>query len=175
MTATKIADHADLARANDWSRRVYGALRDWDVGRRGRWSTWDNGALLLTIDAMPDGAACEPITIAGADERIAFHARDWETDLPQEGQSFDQAISALRDLTRQWFAGDVALAAFYLGDVWQGALAIDPKRLEAEMPRAFNWIAAQTAVDRVEIQTARRETDQKFGLAVDGKPLAAQQ
>jgi len=169
--ATRIADSADLVRASEWARRFYGALRDWDVARAGRWSTWDNGAIVLTIDTTPNGGPCETITIAATDGRIAFHTRDWEADLPQEGQSFDQAIGALRDLTRKWFSGEMALAAFYLGDVWQGALAIDPKRLEEEMQLAVKWIGTQTAVDRVEVQGPQRATDQKFGLAVNGKPV----
>ncbi len=168
---TKIADSADLARANDWSRQAYGALRDWDVARRGRWSTWDSGAVLLTVDTMANGAACEPVTIAAASNRLVFYTRDWETDLPLPGQSFGEAIAALKDLARKWFTGEIALAAFYLGDVWQGALAINPAQLEEEMQLAVNWIATQTAVDRVELHTPRRETDQKFGLAVNGKPI----
>jgi hypothetical protein len=168
---TKIAEIADLARASEWSRRVYGALRDWEAARRGRWSTWASADVLLTIDTSPDGRACEPVSIAASHERIAFHTRNWETDLPREGQSFDAAITALRDLARQWFAGEVALAAFYLGDVWQGAIAIDPRRLEEEMQTALRWIASQTAVDRVELHGPRAAEDQRFGLSVDGQPL----
>ena len=81
--ATKIADSADLTRATDWSRRVYGALRDWEAARRGRWSTWDSGAFLLTIDTMADASACEPVTIAADHDRITFYTRNWETDLPR--------------------------------------------------------------------------------------------
>ena len=169
--ATKVADSADLARASAWARQVYGALKDWEIARRGQWSTWDNGAILLTLDRTPDGKACETITIGAANDAIAFHTRDWETDVPQPGQSFAEAIASLKELTRGWFAGEVALAAFYMGDVWQGALAIDPARLEEEVQRGLQWIGMQTGVDRVEIQTARAENDKLFGLAINGQPF----
>lgn len=169
--SVKIAATADLVRANEWSRRVYGALRDWDLARRGAWSTWSGGEIVLRLDATPAGARCEPIRIAATDERIAFQTRDWEAALPEEGQSFDAAIGALRDLARRWFAGEFVLAAFYLKDEWQGSLPIDPKRLEAEIAVALRWIAARTAVDRVELQGPQRANDQRYGLAIDGKVL----
>jgi hypothetical protein len=169
--SVKIAATADLVRANEWSRRVYGALRDWEVARRGAWSTWSGGEIVLRIDRTSAGAPCEPITVAAAGESIAFHTRNWETALPLEGQTFEAAITSLRDLTRRWFSGELALAAFYLGDVWQGSLAIDPSRLEQEMQTALRWIAAQTAVDRVELHGPQKENDQRFGLAIDGKVL----
>lgn len=169
--ANKIADTADLTRASDWARQVHAALKDWDLARRGQWSTWDNGALLLTLDTTPDNKRCETVTIAATDDSIAFHTRDWETAVPQPGQSFVEAVASLKDLARGWFAGEVALAAFYLGDVWQGALAIDPAHLEEEVQRGLQWIGMQTGVDRVEIQTARQENDKLFGLALNGVPF----
>lgn len=168
----KIADSADLVRASPWARQVYSALKDWDVSRLGRWSTWEDGALFLTIEKMPGGGACEPVNILAANNLLAFTARRWETQLPRSGQSFDAAIADLKTLTRKWFAGEIALAAFFLGDDWKGATPIDPANLQQELGEAFHWIRGQARVDRVEIQTARIETDQFFGLAVDGKPLS---
>lgn len=168
----KIADSADLVRASPWSREVYAALKDWDAARRGRWSTWEEGALMLTIDTTPGQAPCEPVNILAANHLIAFSTRQWETQLPLAGQSFEAAVEALRTLTANWFAGEIALAAFYKGDEWKGSTPIDPKGLQHEIAAAFQWISAQTRVDRVEIQTARRDGDQFFGLAMDGKPLS---
>jgi hypothetical protein len=167
----KIADHADLVHATEWSRQLYKALKDWDIARRGRWSTWEEGALMLTIDKTPRGAPCEPVNILAANNLIGFETRNFELQLPQPGQSFDAAIIALTDLTRKWFSGEIALAAFFRGDTWQGSTPIDPRKLQEEIAAAFQWIAGQTQVDRVEIQTPTRETDQFFGLAVDGQPL----
>lgn len=169
----KIADSADLVRASPWSRQVYAALKDWEAARRGRWSTWEDGALMLTIAVTPGGAACEPVNILAANNLVAFTTRRWETQLPLAGQSFDAAIEALKALTRQWFAGEIALAAFFRGDDWVGSTPIDPLSLPEEIAAAFKWISREAPVDRVEIQTARREGDQFFGLAVDGAPLAA--
>jgi hypothetical protein len=169
----KIADSADLVAATEWSRQVYKALKDWDPARGGRWSTWEEGGLMLTIDRTPAGAPCAPVNILAAANIIGFATRGWETQLPQPGQSFDQAIGALKELTMGWFNGELALAAFFLGDEWKGSTAIDPLRLQEEIAVAFQWIAAQAQVDRVEIQTASPENDQFFGLAVDGAPLAA--
>lgn len=167
----KIADSADLVRASPWARQVYTALKDWDAARRGRWSTWEDGALFLTIEKMPGGAACEPVNILAANNLIAFTTRRWETQLPRSGQSFDAAVADIKTLARKWFDGEIALAAFFLGDDWKGSTPIDPKNLQQEIGEAFQWISAQTRVDRVEIQTARIEKDQFFGLAVDGKTL----
>jgi hypothetical protein len=168
----KIADSADLVRATEWSRQIYKALKDWDIARRGRWSTWEEGALMLTIDRTPKGAPCEPVNILAANNLIAFATREFELQLPQPGQSFDAAIIALTDLTRKWFSGEIALAAFFKGDVWQGSTPIDPLNLPEGIAAAFQWIAREAQVDRVEIQTPTRDTDQFFGLAVDGQPLA---
>ncbi|MDX2234718.1 MAG: hypothetical protein NW200_09480 [Hyphomonadaceae bacterium] len=170
--STRIADTADLVAATEWARRVYGALRDWDVARRGRWSTWDDGSILLTVETTPDGAPCAPVTIAAVADRIAFHTRDWEADVPMPGQSFEAAVESVRSLGRLWFSGGMKLAAFYQGDQRRGALAIDPARLEEELTRGLAWIAAQAVVDRVEIQGPRPDLDERFGLAVDGRPLA---
>ncbi|KAF0171864.1 MAG: hypothetical protein IV086_14170 [Hyphomonadaceae bacterium] len=170
--SAKIADHADLVAATEWSRQFYRALKDWDLARRGRWSTWEEGALMLTLDTSPKGGSCEPVNILAANNLIAFTTRGFEVQLPQPGQSFDAAIAALKDLTRKWFAGEIALAAFFKGDAWKGSTPIDPLRLQEEIAAAFQWIAREAQVDRVEIQTPNRETDQFFGLAVDGKPLA---
>jgi hypothetical protein len=91
---------------------------------------------------------------------------------PSLGQPFDDAIAALKDLTRRWFAGEIAIAAFFKGDVWKGSTPIDPLRLQEEIGEAFKWISREAQVDRVEIQTPSKETDQLFGLAMDGMPLA---
>lgn len=168
----KLADGADLVIATEWSRQVYKALKDWELARNGRWSTWEEGALMLTLDRTPRGDACAPVNILAAADRLGFSVRDWETQLPQPGQGFDGAIGALKELTRGWFNGEFALAAFYLGDDWKGSTAIDPLQLQEEIGRAFQWISGQARVDRVEIQTATAENDQFFGLAVDGAPLA---
>lgn len=168
----KIADSADLVRASPWSRQVYAALKDWDAARRGRWSTWEDGALLLTIDTMPDGAACEPVNILAANNLVAFTTRRWETQLPLADQSFEAAIDALKALTRKWFAGEIALATFFKGDEWKGSTPIDPLSFQEEITEAFKWIIAQTPVDRVEVLTARRSGDQFFDLIRDGAPIA---
>lgn len=170
--SAKIADHADLVAATEWSRQLYKALKDWDIARRGRWSTWEEGALMLTIDSTPTGVPCEPVNILAANNLIGFATRGFELQLPQPGQSFDAAIIALTDLVRQWFAGEIAIAAFFEGDVWKGSTPIDPLNLPDEIAAAFKWISREALVDRVEIQTPTRETDQYFGLAVDGQPLA---
>lgn len=170
--STKIADSADLVRASAWSREVYKALKDWDIARRGRWSTWEDGGLMLTIDATPRGDRCEPVNILAANNIVAFTTRRWETQLPLAGQSFDAAMDALKTLTRKWFAGEIALAAFFQDDDWKGSTPIDPLQLQEEIAAAFQWISTQAKVDRVEIQTATKENDQFFGLAVNGAPLA---
>ncbi len=170
--SAKIADHADLVAATEWSRQLYKALKDWDLARRGRWSTWEEGALMLTIDATPRGAPCEPVNILAANNLIAFSTRGFELQLPQPGQSFEGAVIALMDLVRKWFSGEVAIAAFFQGDVWKGSTPIDPLNLPDEIAAAFQWISREARVDRVEIQTPTKETDQFFGLAVDGQPLA---
>lgn len=167
----KLAGTADLVRANEFARQVYGAVRDWDVARRGRWSTWEGGALLLEIDTLPDGRAAAPVTIIADDGRIAFHTRNWEADIP--AGTLDAAVADLQSLLRRWFGGEVALAAFFLREQWAGSLAIDPARLEEEVARGVRWIAAQAAIDRVEIQYADQEKDQRFGLAVNGAMLGA--
>jgi hypothetical protein len=167
----KIADSADLVRATAWARDVYAALRDWEFARAGSWSTWASGDLLLTIERDPAGQPCEPLRIAATNNRIAVHTRNWESDLPQEGQGFEDGVFALQDMVRRWFAGDLALAAFFLGENWQGSLMIDPRRLEQEIPIALRWIGTQTGVDRVEIQGPHPERDQRFGLAVNGEVL----
>jgi hypothetical protein len=128
---------------------------------------------MLTIDRTPLGDPCEPVNILALANTIAFSAREWETQLPLPGQRFEDAIGALKELARGWFAGDIALAAFFKGDAWKGSKPINPLRLEDEVAAAFAWIAGEASVDRVEIQTPRRETDQFFALAVDGRPLAA--
>lgn len=168
----KIADSADLVAATEWSRQVYRALKDWDLARGGRWSTWEEGALMLTIDASPRGGACEPVNILAANYLIGFSTRGFELQLPQPGQSFDAAMAALKDLTRKWFAGEIAIAAFFQGKTWKGSTPIDPLNLSDEIAAAFQWISREAHVDRVEIQTPAKETDQFFGLAVDGQPLA---
>jgi hypothetical protein len=129
---------------------------------------------MLTLDRTPSGDPCEPVNILAAANLIGFSTRTWETQLPQPGQRFEDAIGALKELTRGWFNGEMALAAFFLGDEWKGSTAIDPMRLQEEIAGAFKWITATSSVDRVEIQTPRRETDQFFGLAVNGDPLARQ-
>lgn len=168
----KIADSADLVAATEWSRQVYKGLKDWDLARRGRWSTWEEGALMLTLDTTPKGDRCEPVNILATRDLIAFTTRGFELQLPQPGQPLDAALVALKDLTRKWFSGEIALAAFFLGDTWKGSTPIDPLRLQEDIAAAFRWIAREAQVDRVEIQTPSKETDQFFGLAVDGAPLA---
>lgn len=170
--SAKLADHADLVAATEWSRQVYKALKDWELARLGRWSTWEEGALMLTIDRTPKGDPCEPVNILSAANTLAFTARSWETQLPLPGQSFADAIGALKELTRGWFGGEIAIAAFFKGDEWKGCKPIDPMRLQEEIAGAFQWITGTAMVDRVEIQTPTKDTDQFFGLAVDGAPLA---
>lgn len=170
--SVKIADHADLVAATEWSRQLHRALKDWDLARRGRWSTWREGALMLTIDTTMNGGGCEPVNILAANNLIAFSTREFELQLPQPGQSFDSAVIALKDLVRKWFSGEIAIAAFFQGDVWKGSTPIDPLNLPDEIAAAFQWISREARVDRVEIQTPTKQTDQFFGLAVNGAPLA---
>jgi len=166
----KIADAVDLVRASPWARQVHALLKDWDDARRGRWSTWEDGALLLTIDTIPGGAKCEPVNILIANNLVAFTTRLWETQLPREGQSLEAALADLQTLTRKWFAGEIALATFFLGEEWKGSTPIDPKNLQQEIGEAFQWIRAQSPVDRVEIRTPHRDRDQFFEIYKDGAP-----
>lgn len=165
---------ADVAQANPWSRRVYGALGGWDIARRcGSWSLFPEGVLMLTLTRTPNGEPCEPVNILALNEGVAVAMRRWEVRLPESGQSFDEMIAAVRTLVRQWYEGEFVLATFFLEEEWVASTAIDPKELAPEIGEAFRWAMTQAPVDRVEVLGPQAAKDQRFGLAVDGIPLAS--
>ncbi|MDZ4777746.1 MAG: hypothetical protein SGJ23_13275 [Alphaproteobacteria bacterium] len=164
---------ADVAEASPWARRVYDALSGWEVAHRcGRWTLFPQGALMLTLDKLPTGAPCEPVNILALNDLVAVSMRRWEVQLPEQGQSFEDAMGAVRTLVRQWFQGEFVLSAFFLDDDWIASTAIDPKELAPEIGEAFRWALTQAPVNRVEVQGPQAEKDQRFGLAIDGVPLA---
>jgi hypothetical protein len=165
---TRIADYADLDRANHWARRVYAALEDWDVARKGRWSTGDGGDLLLEVEVSPTGMPCERVSILAADERIGFLTRTFELRLPMPSQTFERAIEDMKGIARQWFAGEVVIASFWGEGKWRGSTMIDARKQEQELGAAFQWVRARGSVDRLEIQTPFSENDKILAVAVDG-------
>lgn len=167
--SSKIADHVDLDRASPWARKVFEALSDWDAARRGKWSTWDGGELLMEIETAPTGLPCERLAILAADGRVGLSMRDFELQLPAPTQTFERAIEDLKGLVRQWFSGEIVIAAFYDGQNWRGSTLIDPKKQEEELGPTFQWVRKQGPVDRVEIQTPFADRDLRLAVAINGQ------
>lgn len=81
---------------DDWSARIYAALRDWPVARDGAWTRWEPGYLLLTIDHAR-GREIDKIVLYTADELLTVAFGWWDEEYPVPGPSHDvqpEAVAA---------------------------------------------------------------------------------
>jgi hypothetical protein len=174
----KIADGVALERLSPWARGVFDSLSDWDHGRRGQWSTWAGGDLMLVITTGPTGIPCEPVAVSTPDQSMLLTMRNYQLQLPLEGQSLADAVADLKTIVSRWFAGEVIVAAFFVKTDWAGSVLLsarhDKDMLGAAYELVRNRAAGAAGIDTLTLQTPFRERDQSLAIAVDGKLVGAQ-
>lgn len=173
----KIADGVLLDQLDPWSRRVFDALAELEILRRGKWSTWEGGVLLLALDAGPTGLPLETILINTEDQAMTVFVRDFQMSLPVRGKSFEDGVADLKTMLSRWFADELAVAAFFARGARQGAVLIETSRQTEMIPAAFELVQAAApdpgGMDLLVVQKPHRDNDQRLAVAVNGKLVGA--
>lgn len=142
---TGIPYPSDLAGpVDDWSERVYAALRDWPIARKGEWTRWEPGYLLLTITHI-EGGEVEPIVLYTADEELTVAFGYWETHNPAPYELWDAEADVIAEhaklLVAQWLNGNMRTAV--LTDEtgkWCGSTSIEVGELAPQLEAAAYWV-----------------------------------
>lgn len=172
-----IAEGADLSKADNWSRHVYDALYLWGPSERGRWWTMSNGSFLLQVDTTVDGKPCAPFILSTGNTSLLVTVRDFQLDLPLEGQTVRDALSDLTALASRWFDGELAVAAFYAGEEWQGAVMVSAFAEMEVLADAYQLVRRRAkkpdAINTLVIQTPFAGGDRRLNIALNGKLVGA--
>jgi len=166
----KIADSANLALVDDWSRDFYSQFKDWRLpNARFAWSTWEPGYLLLDVTLVRDGELSEPASVYSADEELTFATRVWHDHSPHWDFPETEASVYVKDLAHRWFGGKFKIATYYLADAWKGSLTIpEDADVQTALIEGLAWVRKNFDADRVELKGPFRSEDEVFGIAANG-------
>jgi hypothetical protein len=111
---------------DDWSERVYQALKDWPVAQEAEWTRWEPGYVLLTITSV-NGGEVDPIYLYSADEELTVSFGYWETHTPAPYELWDAEPEVIaghaRALVERWLGGDLRTAVLTDGEgKWCGTI-----------------------------------------------------
>ncbi|MFK8252420.1 hypothetical protein [Ancylobacter terrae] len=150
----------NAGRVDDWSARIYAALRGWPDARAGAWTRWEPGYLLLTIDHAR-GRDIDRIVLYTADELLKVAFGYWDEEYPVPGLSDDVEPEALaaeaRRLVEQWLDGEFRTAVVLDVDGgWLGTRVVE--RGEDPVAGARAWMASlNRTADRIELRSPFRD------------------
>ena len=144
--------------ADDWSERVYKALRDWPVARDGEWTRWEPGYVLLTVKLI-EGHEIDPVQLYTADEELTVEFGYWETHNPAPYELWDAEPEVIADhaktLVERWLHGDVRTAVLTDAEgKWCGTTTVEPGELDPQLHEAARWLLEKEFQPaRIEVRT----------------------
>jgi hypothetical protein len=161
---------AEAGAVDQWSERIYAALKDWPVAKDGEWRRLDPGYLLLRITRV-DGRQVEPIDLYTADGELTVEFGCWETHNPAPYELWDAEPEIIaehaKSLVESWLSGQLRTAV--LTDAhgrWCSSKIIESGDLLPQLIEAARWTSAKHPV-RIEVRTPVKSDWQVFKVEPD--------
>lgn len=156
---------------DEWSERIFAALRDWNVASEGVWTRWEPGYVLLTIDRV-HGEDVEPITLYTADEELTVCFGYWETQYPDPYDLEDPEPEVVAEhgkaLVAQWLAGEIRTAVLTdANGKWCGSIVIEPGEIEPQLRKAADWVSGFKPIS-IEVRAPRQADWQHYAITETG-------
>jgi hypothetical protein len=135
---------AEAGPVDDWSERIYRALENWPVARKGEWTRWEPGYVLLTI-RRSDDQEIDPIYLHTSDQELTVTFGFWETHNPAPYGLWNAEPEVVaghaKALVERWLHGAVRTAVLTddKGE-WCGTSTIEPGELEPQLREAARWL-----------------------------------
>jgi hypothetical protein len=158
---------ADAGPIDEWSKRIYAALRDWPLAETGEWTRWEPGYVLLTINSA-GGEAIEPISLYTADEQLTVTFGYWETHRPAMWNSEPDVTAAHgKQLVERWLSGELRTAVLVdAAGKWCGSTLMEAGDLEPQLRAAAKRVR-DLHPQVIEVRSPKREDWETYSVEPD--------